>query len=435
MSNTNGKKKFRIRITGFETKPAASFQFNPLNWRRHGDVQRDALRTMLGDVGWVQGVIENRRTGNLIDGHARIEEALRDDPKQLVPYLVVDLSPAEERAVLATLDPIGALAEVDQAALDLLYEQTIIAMPGLEELLTTLHYAGASYTEPDENTTIERAVALQKKWKVKRGELWEIGRHRLRCGDSTNASDAAALMAGQRAEMMFTDPPYGVDYDGGMRIREKFTGDHNTDLYAEFLPVALKHVDGPCYVWFAGHVARELYNAIRASSCEIYAAIIWSKNHGQFATRKHYKVKHEACLYFKTATAASLRWIGPANECTLWEVDRESVNEWHPTQKPVELAARAIGNHDAKLIVDWFAGSGSTMVAAELARRHVLCDGIRTVLLRRGARTHEHRVSQTNDPKNSRIILWSTPTARNQNSAFASPDSKPNQRRVFNSIR
>jgi len=141
MATTNGKpKKFRIRITGFEQKPASAFKFNPLNFRRHGDAQRDALRTMLGDVGWVQGVIENKRTGNLIDGHARIEEALRDDPKQKVPYLVVDLSPAEEKAVLATLDPIGAMAEVDQATLDLLYRETILGMPGLEQLLTALHY-------------------------------------------------------------------------------------------------------------------------------------------------------------------------------------------------------------------------------------------------------------------------------------------------------
>jgi hypothetical protein len=141
MANTNGKaKKFRIRISGFEQKPASQFKFNPLNYRRHGDAQRDALRTMLGDVGWVQGVIENKRTGNLIDGHARIEEALRDDPKQSVPYLIVDLSPAEEKAVLATLDPIGAMAEVDQATLDLLYRETILGMPGMEQLLNSLHY-------------------------------------------------------------------------------------------------------------------------------------------------------------------------------------------------------------------------------------------------------------------------------------------------------
>jgi hypothetical protein len=154
---TSKAKKFKIRITGFETKPASAFKFNPANWRRHGDAQRDALRTMLGDVGWVQGVIENKRTGNLIDGHARVEEALRDDPNQVVPYLVVDLSPAEEKAVLATLDPIGAMAESDPEAVDQLYQETIKAMPALEELLTSLHYDvdGAGNGASEETKTVE----------------------------------------------------------------------------------------------------------------------------------------------------------------------------------------------------------------------------------------------------------------------------------------
>jgi hypothetical protein len=130
--------KFRIRIVGFDQKPASEFTFNPLNYRRHGEVQREALRLMLGQVGWVQGVIENERTGNLIDGHARIEEAQRDDPKQLVPYLRVDLSPAEEKAVLATLDPLAGLAEIDPESLEKLYNETIADMPELDDLLADL---------------------------------------------------------------------------------------------------------------------------------------------------------------------------------------------------------------------------------------------------------------------------------------------------------
>jgi len=165
MTTRNGTKakKFRIRITGFETKPASDFKFNPLNYRRHGDAQRDALRTMLGDVGWVQGVIENKRTGNLIDGHARIEEALRDDPEQKVPYLVVDLSPAEEKAVLATLDPIGAMAEADPAAVDKLYAETIAAMPGLEDLLSALHYEAEDDDDEEPKT---KTVEFKRSFKI-----------------------------------------------------------------------------------------------------------------------------------------------------------------------------------------------------------------------------------------------------------------------------
>jgi hypothetical protein len=221
MTKANGhKSKFRIRIKGFKTKAADRFNFNPLNWRRHGDAQREALRVMLGDVGWVQGVIENVRTGNLIDGHARIEEALRDDPKQRVPYLVVDLSPAEEKAVLATLDPIGAMAEVDPAILDRLYQETIVDMPGLEQLLTSLHYNQGDDNEggdDDQDTTIgiERAAELQKKWKVKQGDLWTIGRHRLLCGDCRDPGAVDKLIKRGPINVAVTSPPYAEqrDYD------------------------------------------------------------------------------------------------------------------------------------------------------------------------------------------------------------------------------
>jgi hypothetical protein len=138
---TKGRKakpKFRSRIVGFAEKPASAFNFNPLNYRRHGEAQRQALRQMLGGIGWVQSVIENKRTGNLIDGHARIEEALRDDPKQRVPFVQVDLTAAEEKAVLATLDPLAGMAEIDPEMLDKLYQQTIASMPELEQLLGEL---------------------------------------------------------------------------------------------------------------------------------------------------------------------------------------------------------------------------------------------------------------------------------------------------------
>jgi hypothetical protein len=153
----NGKKKqFKSRIVGLDSKPASDFKFNPLNWRRHDESQREALRSMLGDVGWVATVIENVRTGHLIDGHARIEEAQRDNPAQLVPFLKVDLSKAEELAVLATLDPIGAMADQDPEVLDQLLAETVQAMPTLEDLLLVLH--GPSDDDDDkegETKTVE----------------------------------------------------------------------------------------------------------------------------------------------------------------------------------------------------------------------------------------------------------------------------------------
>lgn len=101
------------RIIGYFEKPANQFKANSLNWKIHSNNQRLALSGVLSEIGWVTGVIENRQSGNLLDGHARIEEALSKNPEMLIPYLQVDLSEEEERKILAVLDPIGNLAQTD----------------------------------------------------------------------------------------------------------------------------------------------------------------------------------------------------------------------------------------------------------------------------------------------------------------------------------
>jgi hypothetical protein len=152
---TSGRKSrgWKNRIVGHGEKPADQFVFNPLNYRRHPEEQREAVRMMLGHVGWVTEVIQNVRTGNLIDGQARIEEALRQDPTQLIPYTEVDLSLAEEKAVLATLDPMTGLAETDAETLDLLIKETVAEMPDLDELLQSLH--NEEPPEPPKSRSVE----------------------------------------------------------------------------------------------------------------------------------------------------------------------------------------------------------------------------------------------------------------------------------------
>lgn len=107
-------KQWSNRIIGSGQKPASEFQFNPLNWRRHPEHQTAAIRSILSSIGWVTGVIENIRTGNLIDGHARVSEALAVNPSQLIPFIQVDLSEEEEKKILALLDPIASLATTEE---------------------------------------------------------------------------------------------------------------------------------------------------------------------------------------------------------------------------------------------------------------------------------------------------------------------------------
>jgi DNA modification methylase len=213
---------------------------------------------------------------------------------------------------------------------------------------------------------------------TKLGDLWILGRHRLLCGDSTKDEDVARLMDGAKAEMMFTDPPYGVNYEGGhfhsgdvniKRKREKLEADATAQIYFDFLPVSLSVVDGPCYMWFADSKARDVYNAVHDNGCEVHALIIWHKTNATYAAMNaQYKQRHEPCLYFKPK-GSTLRWCGETTEATVWSQDRDGINEFHPTQKPVALAAKAIRNHETTNVLDMFCGSGSTLIAAEQLNR------------------------------------------------------------------
>lgn len=253
----------------------------------------------------------------------------------------------------------------------------------LDALLGELDGYGRSEAGDDPGADIDRADELRDKWQTERGQVWTVpsatvaGRsHRVMCGDSTSEADVARLMNGEKAEMLFTDPPYGVDYRGGhfhsgdvniKREREALIGD-TASIYVEFLPIVPAFVDGPCYVWFAGSRGLDVYTAL-SSNFEIHALIIWHKINAKYAAMNaQYKQRHEPCIYFKPKKS-TLRWAGASTENTLWEIKRDPVNDKHPTQKPVALAVRALKNHDAKLVLDLFLGSGTTMVAAEQNER------------------------------------------------------------------
>jgi site-specific DNA-methyltransferase (adenine-specific) len=206
------------------------------------------------------------------------------------------------------------------------------------------------------------------------GDLFEIGEHRLLCGDSTDSDAVARLMDGQKADMVFTDPPYGVDYEGGaMTKRTKLDNDQkNTNIYQEVLPniILFTNDKAPMYIWHAAGYA-DMASHLWDNNIEIRSQIVWNKNMAQFgALSAQYKQKHEPCFYcFKKGNAPF--WYGPTNEVTVWDVSRESKNEFHPTQKPIELPSRALNNSSKKgdCILDLFLGSGSTMVASHQLKR------------------------------------------------------------------
>src|SRR5450759_3319272 len=203
---------WRNRIVGSGTEAPERLAANPANWRVHPRHQRDALAGSLDTVGWVAQVLVNRRTGCLVDGHARVALALARKEAS-VPVLYVDLSPDEERLVLATFDPIGALAGADGERLTALLAEVAVDDAGLRALLDELAASAPrpSFTDPDDVPELPAEPYVQS------GEAWQLGRHRILCGDSTNAEDVARLLDGAKPALTVTDQPFGVSFDPSQR--------------------------------------------------------------------------------------------------------------------------------------------------------------------------------------------------------------------------
>jgi DNA modification methylase len=213
---------FVNRIIGYTTKPASQLAANPLNYRTHPQKQRDAVQASLRELGWIGAVVENVRTGFLVDGHERVWQALKND--ESVPVLQVDLSEEEERLALAVFDPITYMAETDSAILDALLREVNTGEEALQELLAGMAEDAGLYQDKkdvDAEPQIDRAEELRKKWGVESGQLWQLGDHRLICGDCTDADVVARLMGGEKINLAFTSPPYAEqrDYDKSSGFR------------------------------------------------------------------------------------------------------------------------------------------------------------------------------------------------------------------------
>jgi DNA modification methylase len=367
-----------------EMRPPSDLIPYPGNPRRN-DQAVAAVAESIKRYGFQQPIVVD---GDMvvIAGHTRLKAAQRLKLKEVPVVIAADLTPEQVREYRLADNRVAEFAEWDLEQLEIeLADLPDMDWAKFDELVAELAPAPDTMDEGDPDDVPAEAAGEPVS---QRGEVYELGPHRLMCGDSTSAEDWQALMGGEKAEMMFTDPPYGVGYEGGHMNkvkRERLESDDSTNIYREFLPVALSCVDGPCYMWYAGTKTYDVFAALNNQDVVVSAVLIWHKTNATYAAMgAQYKNRHEPMVYFRPSNS-NMRWVGAADESTLWECKRDARNDMHPTQKPVELAERAILNHDAKTVLDAFAGSGSTIIAAaktgricramEIAPRY--CDVIR----------------------------------------------------------
>ena len=357
------------RIVELRRVPASDLHPHPKNWRRHPKAQQDALRAMLDRVGFVGAVIARETPDGLmlIDGHLRT--GLTPDAE--IPVLVVDLDESEADEVLATLDPLAAMAEPDTERLKTLVDGLAAkANEAMTDLLDRMH--GLSKPDmPDEQPLTEEPEP-----RAQRGQVWQLGRHRLMCGDSTSAEDVARLLDGAKPRLMVTDPPYGVEYDANWRNRDlpqawgpSRTGGIANDDRVDWGNVFSLSPSLVCYVWCASLHAAEAQTAIVGAGYEPRCLLIWRKQH--FAvSRGHYHWQHEPCWY-GVRRGATADWIGDRKQSTIWDIETRIGGVGpkvdftdHSAVKPLECMERPIRNHEGD-VYDPFVGSGTTIIAAE----------------------------------------------------------------------
>ena len=349
------------------------------NARTHSDAQIAQIAASIAEFGFVNPILVGS-DGLIIAGHARALAA-RQLGLTVVPVIVLDHLTATQRRALVIAD--------NQLALGAGWDETLLhlELAALQEEDFDLGLLGFNDDElvgllAGENTaqglTDEDAVpdTPQTPVSISR-DLWILGNHQLLCGDATASADVARILSADTADLVFTDPPYNVDYQGYTEDRLKIQGDKMSDSeFRQFLDATFRSYrsvvkpGGSLYVSHPSSFQREFQNAMETAGFEVRCQIIWAKNTFAWGFGR-YKFQHEPVFYAHVAGQKD-PWYGDKSQSTLWEEKKPAANRLHPTMKPVELIERALVNSSkaGDIVADLFGGSGSTLIACERCNRH-----------------------------------------------------------------
>lgn len=344
------------------------------NARTHSPEQINKLRSSLREFGFINPVIIDRDFG-VIAGHGRILAAKEEGIAE-VPCVFADhLTEAQKKAYILADNRMAMDAGWDEELLRveieaLQAEAFDLSLTGFDEKeLSDLFKDDADVQEDDFDVDAE----LEKPTFSKSGDVWTLGRHRLVCGDSTKAETFAVLMNGRKANLVVTDPPYNVNYEG---TAGKIKNDNLADeKFYQFLFDAFSNIekvmadDASIYVFHADTEGLNFRKAFADAGFYLSGCCIWKKP-SLVLGRSPYQWQHEPCLY-GWKKSGKHQWYADRKQTTIWEFEKTKKNTDHPTMKPIPLLAYPIQNSSMSntLVLDPFGGSGSTLIACEQTDR------------------------------------------------------------------
>jgi len=345
------------------------------NARTHSKNQINKLRSSLREFGFINPILIDKDY-NILAGHGRVMAAKEEGIKEVPCVLVEHLTEGQKKAYI--------LAD-NRLAMDAGWDDELLALEleNLKELDFDMDLTGFDAAEIDElfsnihdkdvqDDDFDVEAALEEEPISKQGDIWILGRHRLICGDSTKAETYEELMEGNKANLCVTDPPYNVNYTAGSENERKIKNDNMEDKnFYEFLLASFKNIfnsleDGAAaYIFHADTEGLNFRKAFKDAGFHLANVCIWAKQ-SLVLGRSDYQWQHEPILYGWKPTGKH-RWYADRKQTTIWNFDRPTKSELHPTMKPVPLVAYPIQNSSMSncIVLEPFAGSGSTLIACE----------------------------------------------------------------------
>ena len=385
--------------TRLELRPIETLKPYANNARTHSPAQIKQLRKSLQEFGFVSPVLITD-AGDVIAGHGRIEAARAEGISEIPCVLVEHLTDDQRRAYILADNRLAEAAGWDEE----LVSSELLALrdAGIDIALTGFSPADVLLTPTDEVFEDDFELTPTSTSTAQPGQLWQLGVHRLLCGDATSSANVQMLAGGAQADLLLTDPPYGIAYDGGTnrsKTRQK-TKIENDDLtgsaLVRFLVAAFSEAGrllqpGASFYLFgpSGHELGAFFAAAAASELPVHQTLVWLKNRASMS-RTDYQPQDEVCLHgqidaleipehyndherilYGWRDGAPHLWCSDRKQTTVLEFDRPSKSVDHPTMKPVRLLAYLICNSTlpGAVVLDPFGGSGSTLIACEQTGR------------------------------------------------------------------